>query len=128
MSDDKFGNFSTYGQDGRRVEFQTQASLKGASNSEQIIVDGTVAGASEGVPTSSSSISAAICKGGKESTQVLFDLWKSKKYTDFTFGIIDGRILSAKMKIDSFEYASQSAPGTTTFSCELVGGDISKVG
>jgi hypothetical protein len=125
---DKFRNFSVYGKDGRKVEFMTTASLKGASNSEQIIVDGKVAGASEGVKTSSASIAAAICVGGRDSTQVLYDLWDSGEYTDFTFGMIDGRILSANMKVDSFEYGAQAANGTTTFSCELIGAKPKKVG
>jgi len=125
---DKFRNFSCYGKSGRKVEFQTDSTIDGESNSEQIIVDGKVAGASEGVETSSVTIDSAICVAGKDSTQAIFDLYKSKEYTDFTFGIIDGRILTANMMVKSFKYTGKAANGTTTFSCSLVGGEIRKVG
>lgn len=125
---DRFRNFSVYGENGRRVEFQTDATLEGESNAEQIIVDGKVAGSSEGVETSSASIDSAICVGGKDSTQAIFDLYKSKKYASFTFGIIDGRVLSASMMVKNFKYTGKAANGTTTFSCSLVGGAIEKVG
>lgn len=124
----RFRNFSVYGKSGRKIEYQTDATLEGESNSEQIIVDGDVAGASEGVETSSATIDAAICVGGKDSTQSLFDLYKSKDYADFTFGIIDGRVLQANMMVKGFKCTGKASNGTTTFSCSLVGGKISKVG
>jgi hypothetical protein len=125
---EKFRNFSCYGKSGRKVEYQTDASLEGESNSEQIIVDGDIPGASEGVPTSSASIDSAICVGGKDSTQTLFDLYESGEYTEYTFGIIDGRIMSANMKVKSIKYTGKAANGTTTFSAQLMGGRIKKVG
>jgi hypothetical protein len=125
---DKFRNFSVYGKNGRKVEYQTDATLDGESNSEQIIVDGKVAGASEGVETSSATIDSALCVAGKDSTQSIFDLYKAKEYADFTFGIIDGRILTANMMVKSFKVTGKAANGTTTFSCSLVGGGITKTG
>jgi hypothetical protein len=128
MAQDRFKNFSVYGDNGRKVEFQTDATLSGKSNAEQVIVDGKVAGSTEGVETSTASIDMAICIGGKDSSQSIFDLYKSKKYTDFTFGVIDGRVLSANMMVDSFDYTGKAANGSTTFKCSLIGGEIKKVG
>jgi hypothetical protein len=125
---DRFKNFSVYGENGRKMEFQTDASLSGKSNAEPIIVDGKQAGASEGVETSTASIDMAICVGGRDSSQAIFDLYKSKKFVDFTFGVIDGRILKANMMVDTFDYTGKAANGTTTFKCTLLGGSIDKVG
>jgi hypothetical protein len=124
----RFRNFSCYGKSGRKLDYQTDATLEGESNSEQIIVDGDVAGASEGVKTSSASIDMAISVGGNDSSQAIYDLYDSGEYTDFTFGIIDGRVLSSKMMVKNFKYAGKAANGTTTFSCSLVGGKVKKVG
>jgi hypothetical protein len=125
---DKFRNFSVYGKSGRKVEYQTDATLSGKSNAEQIIVDGKVAGSTEGVETSTATIDAAICVGGKDSTQAIFDLYKAKEYAEFTFGIIDGRVLSCNMMVDSFDYTGKAANGQTTFKCSLIGGAVNKVG
>jgi len=64
MAQDRFKNFSVYGDNGRKVEFQTDATLSGKSNAEQVVVDGKVAGSTEGVDTSTASIDMAICIGG----------------------------------------------------------------
>lgn len=125
---DKFKNFSFYGKNGRRIEFLTDGSLECTSNAEQIVVDGKVAGASEAVETSTATINAAVCVAGKDSTQSLFDLFKSKEYATFTFGIIDGRILSASMLVTSCKFDSNAAKGTTTLSCSMIGGEVSKKG
>ena len=128
MADNKFRNFSCYGKSGRKFDYMTDSTLEGESNAEQIIVDGDVPGSTTGVPTSTAKIDMAISVGGKESSQIMFDLWESGEYTDYTFGVIDGRILSAKMMVKSFTYTGKAANGMLTFSCNLVGGKIKKVG
>lgn len=123
-----FRNFSVYGKSGRKAKFMTDATLEGESNAETIIVDGDVAGSSMGVPTSSASIDYAISAEGEDSSQVMYDLWDSGEWTKFTFGMIDGRILSAEMMVKSFKYTGKAANGTTTFSCQLIGKKPQKVG
>lgn len=125
---DKFRNFSFYGKNGRKIEFLTDGSFECTSNAEQIIVDGKVAGASEAVETSTATINAALCVSGKDSTQALFDAYKAKEYNTYTFGIVDGRILSASMLITSLKYDSNAPKGTSTISASLTGGEVTKKG
>ena len=124
----RFTNFSVYGKDGRKQDYQTSANLSGESNAEPVIVDGDVPGYSEGVPTSAASIEYAICREGNDASQTMFDLWASKKTAVFTFGIIDGRILKATMLVKSFDYKSDPKSGTTGFTCSLIGGNVTKTG
>lgn len=119
-------SFSFY-VDGRRVKFMTKVSLEGDSNSEQIAVDGDLV-LTSGVPTSSASIDAAVCVEGHDSTQKLYDLWDQGEYTPCTFGVIDGRILSAEMTVKTLKYDSDPKSGSTTFSGTLIGKKIKKVG
>ena len=119
-------SFSFY-VDGRRVKFMTSVSLEGDSNSEQIAVDGDLV-LTSGVPTSSATIESAICVEGHDSTQKIFDAWDRGEYIPCTFGVIDGRILSAEMTVKTLSYKSDPKVGSTTFSGSLIGKKIKKVG
>ena len=124
----RFSNFSVYGKNGRRIRFQTDATLEGESNAEQVIVDGEVAGSFRGVPTSQANIDAAICKDGEEGTQMMYDLLDSGEYETFVFGIIDARLISVSMMVKNFKYTGKASNGSTTFSCSLQGRKPKKVG
>jgi hypothetical protein len=123
-----FRNFSCFSKNGRKVTFQTDASIESKSNAEQIIVDGQVVGYSDGVPTSSASINGALAVEGEDSTQVLFDAHTNKERIRMSFGIIDGRILGATMLVETFKIDGKAANGTTVFSCSLIGDGLKKVG
>lgn len=124
----RFRNFTVYAKSGAKIKLQTEANLTSKSNATQIVVDGDVPGYSEGVPTSSASIKGALCVEGHSSTQALFDAHSAKETLKMTFGIIDGRILSANMLIETITYDGKAADGTSVFSMELIGDGLKKVG
>lgn len=123
-----FRNWSSYTKSGRKVSLATTGKIDSESNSELIIVDGQVAGSSHGVPTTNITIDAYTCAEGNDATQVIRDMHLSREWQTFTFGIVDGAILSCECMVKSISYSTDSAKGTATMSATMQGKQLSKVG
>jgi hypothetical protein len=106
--------------DGRKIARATEGSFELSESGEAVITEDGWAGESDGPIMSSMNVTQAVAVGGNG--HAIEDAFIKRKFVKMTWGLLNGRIYTAEMKIKTLNFSGSHQNGNQTLAFTASGG------